>query len=977
MPGLLRKIGETIGLLSKALPIEETDFVMDGVKQPRMVSEEAASDPGSLFYDPFAIIEQLGYKDKPTQITYGTLRNMVYRMPVVGAIINRRINQIAEFAHPQRNRYDMGYKLKLRDRTAIPGPVDRKWMAWFESFLETTGVTNNPGGRDNFETYLRKQVRDSLTYDQACTEIVPDMTGKPAEFYAVDSSSIRIADTATTYMNEDLEAAVRYVQIYDSMIVAQYSASQMVFGVRNPNSEIRVHGYGMSEMEGMVNVITNLLHGFTYNQKFFTQGSMPRGLINVVGAIPEKQLKAFRRHWYQMLSGVENCITGDTNIWVPQGNTSVAAFLGDAQEKDTLIWVGDSWKDAVVYKTKEPKVKVNTVLGNGVTLSTSPDHKFRIIGPEGEPVWARQANLRIGDFVLVNKIPAVSRTESIPKYEGKSITPELLEALGWFIGDGYFVVKGEGRQKPNYAQWFYHSTKERDICDRHLAILQEFEVNAHKKETFLSLEKREYIKSYYGFKTVLSSRLSIDIFSRSFVNWLLNIGFTPSCGGKSIPDFLYTLPVKYKAAFLKGLFSADGHCGRKRNPGLSIVNESLRNQVKLLLLSLGIRTCLSEGKNKLVISGKERFYVEGKSYLKIKDKELFFEIIGFLQAHKQPRNIINLNETGKNSKVAHTTILKYLRLVRAANDAQGKKLLTARQRSDMNSILTGQDGCSVNRLLRFMAIGGIAPPEWLISYNFEPVVDIIKTDEVVPMYDIEVKDDRHQFCANGVIISNSWRTPITNAEKMEWISLQQPSNQDMGFSEWISFNLRLACAFYCIDTEELGFSYGNEGQSNSLNEKGNKDKITESKSQGIRPILRHLAYWINKGIVHPLIEDFDIEFCGLDSRTHTEIADYNTKVIASWRTVNEIREEDGLPPLPGCDTILNASLLQSQSQAQAQAQMQQPGIMPPGSASTQQPMLQSNLMAPQVDSMGGGGDDAAMKSLQKSWDENIVISIDL
>ena len=45
--------------------------------------EAALSDPKSLFWDPFAVIDALGYKDKPTSITFQTLNAMVWRMPII------------------------------------------------------------------------------------------------------------------------------------------------------------------------------------------------------------------------------------------------------------------------------------------------------------------------------------------------------------------------------------------------------------------------------------------------------------------------------------------------------------------------------------------------------------------------------------------------------------------------------------------------------------------------------------------------------------------------------------------------------------------------------------------------------------------------------------------------------------------------------------------------------------------------------
>ncbi len=153
----------------------------------------ALGDPKSMFWDPFAIIEQLGYKERPTQITYGTLRAMVYKMPILNAIIQTRVNQVAAFAQPQVDRYQLGYQIQLRDLDAKPKAADKKWIKDAQGVLLHTGVWSDPRKRDNFEQFLRKITWDSLVYDQACFEVVPNRVGTPSQWYAVDASTLRLA----------------------------------------------------------------------------------------------------------------------------------------------------------------------------------------------------------------------------------------------------------------------------------------------------------------------------------------------------------------------------------------------------------------------------------------------------------------------------------------------------------------------------------------------------------------------------------------------------------------------------------------------------------------------------------------------------------------------------------------------------------------------------------------------------------------
>jgi hypothetical protein len=268
-------------------------------------TEEPLVDPKALAADPFSIVEQLGFREKPSAITYGTLQAMVWKVPLINAVIQTRVNQVSSFATPQHHRFETGFRVRLRDHEAKPSPAARKYMNDLERFLLTTGATGDARTRDSFEAFLRKVTRDSLVYDQVNYEVIPGRDGRPSQFNAVDASTIRLADTHHLFPDNEVDA-VRTVQIYDQVVIAEFTTGEMAFDIRNPRTDIRSQGYGTSELEMLISTITHILWGLNYNANFFAQGSVSKGLLNLKGAIPEKQLRAFRRQWYQMIAGVEN-----------------------------------------------------------------------------------------------------------------------------------------------------------------------------------------------------------------------------------------------------------------------------------------------------------------------------------------------------------------------------------------------------------------------------------------------------------------------------------------------------------------------------------------------------------------------------------------------------------------------------------------------------------------------------------------------
>jgi hypothetical protein len=288
---------------------------------------DGVSDPKALYWDPFALIEQLGFRDRPSSVTYATLNAMVWRMPIIQAIIQTRVNQVASFCTPQNHKFEMGFRIKMRDREASPTKADKKFAKEMERMLLQCGAVNHdPRGRPTLESFLRRLVRDSMVYDQMCFEIVSGRDGRPAEWYAVDASTIRLANTDKLFPDDDLNR-VHTVQVYDNVTIAEFTREEMAFEVRNPRTDIRGYGYGTSELEMLVSTVTAILWAWQYNQNAFAQGSLQKGILNIVGSIPEKQLKAFRRLWYQQVSGVENAwrtpITNAEKLeWINMQNSS-------------------------------------------------------------------------------------------------------------------------------------------------------------------------------------------------------------------------------------------------------------------------------------------------------------------------------------------------------------------------------------------------------------------------------------------------------------------------------------------------------------------------------------------------------------------------------------------------------------------------------------------------------------------------------
>ena len=280
-----------------------------------LVKSMPARDMKAYMENPIRMAQATNYKDKPSSLSYNILYQMSVKNSVVGAVINTRVNQVSAFTKPARFSEDgVGYKIRLRDPSETPNSEQKEVMNSIELFLENCGFSDD-SDRDDFDTFIRKIVRDSLTYDQMCFEVIPDRKGKPAEILAVDAATIRAASenyqadqTWMEMVKKKKNEEVKWVQVVDGTIVSWFTARELAFGVRNPRTNINLQPYGFSELEQLIHQITSHLYAEEYNSKFFSQGGTTKGIINIKsdpnGVGNKEQLDSFKRQWRAQVNGM-------------------------------------------------------------------------------------------------------------------------------------------------------------------------------------------------------------------------------------------------------------------------------------------------------------------------------------------------------------------------------------------------------------------------------------------------------------------------------------------------------------------------------------------------------------------------------------------------------------------------------------------------------------------------------------------------
>ena len=312
--------------LEKALRSESPDDMVRASQVLQQIQPKVDQNTKSFFIDPLEFNANLGYKDKPFSLTYVTLKRMS-KTPIINSIIKTRKNQVADFAEPQENKYSTGFVIRKKPKGGVEQKMDNKdkKIAFAITDFILKGGNTSQWGYDDFDTFIRKIVEDSLVYDQMTFECVRNRRGQLESFIATDAATFRMADS---YFDKDYDNVFfqrhganvwkdrsdfgskvhgyypAYVQVYQNMKVNEFYPWELCFGIRNPSTSIWANGYGCSELEELINVVTSMLWSDEYNRRFFSQGSAPKGFFRVKGTNNEAALQQFKQQWQSMITGV-------------------------------------------------------------------------------------------------------------------------------------------------------------------------------------------------------------------------------------------------------------------------------------------------------------------------------------------------------------------------------------------------------------------------------------------------------------------------------------------------------------------------------------------------------------------------------------------------------------------------------------------------------------------------------------------------
>lgn len=269
------------------------------------------------------------YWEKPASIGFDTLRSMVDQTPVLNAVIMTRIRQVQAFCRAKEEGTGLGFSVRHVDKEHQISKAEQDSIKQLNLFIsncgwETSARERRKLRRDNFGTMMGKLVRDSLVLDSCAmeTEFKRDRKAGIDGLAAVDGATIRLCSEEGYRGNPDIFA----VQVIQGGIRTAYTYDDLVYEPRNPRSDILVGGYGLSETELLVKVVTGFLNAMTLNIRGFSDNSIPKGVLHLSGNFSQADIESFKRNWNGMVKGVNNAWS--VPVMISKDQESKASFEG-------------------------------------------------------------------------------------------------------------------------------------------------------------------------------------------------------------------------------------------------------------------------------------------------------------------------------------------------------------------------------------------------------------------------------------------------------------------------------------------------------------------------------------------------------------------------------------------------------------------------------------------------------------------------
>ncbi len=323
---------------------------MPAIDTRRRETEDIPNRRRSVIVSPTWRFSPPGSRWGGFNLSFSQLRQLAKLSPTVQAIVGLRAAQLASFARAPRHKGDRGFEIVREDHPGEMSDHDKEVADWvFQYIMRMGALEDKEHLRPNLADFFKSTVRDLLIVGAATAELVYDDRGHLSEAWAIDASTLEIQWAEryipTTRYGKDLDQPVRYVQVVDGQIETEYAADEILYMGFNPLTDITNGGYPMGNVEAAVDWISAEVLALQYNSNYFDHGSVPVGILALVGNYSDDTLGELNTMWETDVTGVvgqhkpvaiavEPSATGGSSIsWIPMKQSNRDMEMGDFVDK--------------------------------------------------------------------------------------------------------------------------------------------------------------------------------------------------------------------------------------------------------------------------------------------------------------------------------------------------------------------------------------------------------------------------------------------------------------------------------------------------------------------------------------------------------------------------------------------------------------------------------------------------------------------
>ncbi|MDX2139850.1 MAG: LAGLIDADG family homing endonuclease [Chloroflexota bacterium] len=484
-------------------------------------------------------------------------------------------------------------------------------------------------------------------------------------------------------------------------------------------------------------------------EKFVQSGFMQKMPTD----IRERVRKEGIRNVTLLTQAPTGCVAPDTLISTNTGLQSIVS-MGNPDGEQWQIMNRQVYTDVGLRGTshffvngRQPVKSITTK--RGFSITATHNHRIRVIDQDGGYEWRRMDELQSGDQVVLKKntLGEGERITLTPVAQGNrafsklpdELSVDFAEMLGLYMGDGYTKRRG--------GIHIVVCQQDPDLRDYVSKLLQR--IWGEQRTVTFEVRRGAWVANLTGY------------YIRRFFD---ANGFTKPNGnrgegaaGAFIPEKILRAGRAHVAAFLRGMFEADGSA-HDQHVTLASSSQTLVKQVQIALLGLGIVANVRRMPEQTGRFGTRPMYEV--RILNRKEIAKFRDMVGFISERKRSRIAELGNSDGRGDTIPVMALCEdFYQSSQGLKNNVRQSIVTRLKNGALNQHFV-RELVAEHPILQTSRLGQLV--------SMDVFLDEVATieDGECNTYDLSVPDN-HTYIANGFVSHNTTGTMVNTSTGIE------------------------------------------------------------------------------------------------------------------------------------------------------------------------------------------------------------------